>query len=63
MLKVAKSQKAFHFGSNLQKSQSIFFVDSTQESVLAPFLGDWRQSEKLSEIEPPLVCLPLYTFI
>ena len=22
---------------------------------MAPYLGDWRQSEKLSEIKPPLV--------
>jgi hypothetical protein len=35
-------------------------VDSTQESVLPPFFGDWRQSENLSEIKPPLVCLPSY---
>ena len=31
-------------------------VDIAQESDLAPFCGDLIQSEKLSEIKPPLVC-------
>ena len=30
-------------------------MDSAQESDLAPFFGDLSQSEKLSEIKPPLV--------
>ena len=29
-------------------------MDSAQESDLAPFFGDLSQSEKLSEIKPPL---------
>jgi hypothetical protein len=29
-------------------------MDSAQDSDLAPFLGDMSQSEKLSEIKPPL---------
>ena len=40
--------KSFHF--------SIALVDIAQESDLAPFYGDLRQSEKLSVIKPPLVC-------
>ena len=30
-------------------------MDSAQDSDLAPFLRDWRQSEKLSEIKLPLI--------
>jgi hypothetical protein len=29
-------------------------MDSAQNSDLVYFLGDWKQSEKLSEIKPPL---------
>ena len=29
-------------------------MDSTQGSDLEPIFGDWSQSEKLSEIKPPL---------
>ena len=29
-------------------------VDSSQSCDLAPFLGDWSQSVKLSDIKPPL---------
>ena len=29
-------------------------IKSDHESNLPPFFGDWSQSEKLSEIKPPL---------
>ena len=55
ILKVAESQKVFHFYSNLQiKKMPNPSVKSAQWSDLAPYLGDWIQSEKLSEIKLPL---------
>ena len=62
-LKVAYSQKVFHFDSNLQKkvpnhcSEHLFFrwIGSAQGSDLeSSFFGDWSQSEKRSDIKPPL---------
>ena len=48
-------------GSNVPKKVTnhypehlLFQMDSAQDSDLAPFLGDMSQSEKLSEIKPPL---------
>ena len=51
-LKVAYSQKVFHFGSNLQKICQVSTVYA-QDSGLAHFC-DLSQSEKNSEIKPPL---------
>jgi hypothetical protein len=60
-LKVAQSQKVFHFGSNLQKKVPNHAPEhySPKDIVLRgmifdPFLGDFSQSEKRSEIEPSL---------
>ena len=41
------SEIFFHFGSNLKKRYD--------GSDLVPFFGNLSQSEKLSEIKPPLV--------
>jgi hypothetical protein len=46
VLNVAKSQKVFYFGSTLPIRYS--------RQCLSHFLGDWSQSEKQSEIKPPL---------
>ena len=47
----------FNFEEEVAKSiwASPFWVDSAQENDLAPFYGDHKQSEKLSEIKLPLV--------
>ena len=56
LLKVAKSQKDLHFASNLQKkcqfttSSTSFQVKSAHGCDLAPFFGDWSQSEHFSKI-------------
>ena len=51
-IKVAETQKALHFGSNLlnrvSNHSSIFFlVDNTQGSDLTPIFGDLGESEKI----------------
>ena len=52
-LKTVSSQKVFHIGSNLSingpKTIVSIFSLGAQGSDLAHFLGDWSQSEKLSE--------------
>ena len=60
-LKVAESQKVFYFGSNLPKNVPNHYPEHypslkrcAQESNFTLFYGDLRQSEKLSEIKPPL---------
>ena len=59
-LKVAQSQKVFHFGSNLPPKMcyiTIFtavYIKNYQDSNFAYFLGDLNQSEKPYEIYPPL---------
>ena len=60
VLKVAYSQKVFHFLFNLQKgakSQSWALSTSredAQDRDLAPLFGDLVQNEKLSKIKPAL---------
>ena len=56
LLKVAKYQGFFfHFGSNLDMKvpnhchEHLLFRKGAQGCDLAPFYGDWSQSEKLSE--------------
>ena len=38
-------------GAKSQSWSSFLCVDSAQDSDLAPFLGDWRQSETIYEIK------------
>ena len=58
LLKVAKSHKVFHFGSNLQKRvpiqdpEHLLFSDQVRD--LTSFFEDLGQSEKPSEIKSPL---------
>ena len=62
ILKVSYSQKVFHFNSNLQKKVSNH-LSSVKVSGLAPFFGDWSQSEKLTEFKPPLVTQFTFEFV
>ena len=51
------ARKFFHFGSNIQMCQIIILStvhDYAQDSDLAYCLGDWSQSERLPDINPPL---------
>ena len=63
-LKVALSQKVFHFCSNLPKkvcAKNYPDVNSVHDSCQHLFLGDFSQSEKLSETKPPYsdqLCTP-----
>ena len=61
ILKVDFSQNVYYFGSNLQKKAPNHSpehlrsrVNRDHDSGLTHFLGDWRQSEKISEIKSPL---------
>ena len=64
-------RKVFHFGSSLPKHvpktiPSIFSwikVDRAQDSFWAHFFGDLSQREKLSEIKPPLVKMPINMYV
>ena len=51
--------KSYKVGAKLLSSASSLYVDIAQDSDLAPFLEDLRQSKNLSHIKPPLVDLPL----
>ena len=57
LLKVALSQKDFHFGQIFKKK-----VPNAQECILAPFSGDLSQSEKLFEINQPLL-IPIQFYL
>ena len=61
-LKVAYSQKTFHFGSNLKKKcqttppeQLLFMWIVLFRGVFGTFFGDLNQSEKFSEIKLPVL--------
>ena len=57
-LKLALSQKVFHFGSNLNKKVQNHYPEHypPKEKIVIwhPFSGDLSKTENLSEIMPPL---------
>ena len=57
-LKVAYSQKMFHFDSKKAAKSLLSTIQLKRKSsgpIFSTFFRDWNQSEKLSEIKPPLL--------